>query len=240
MLDQNEIQVSEIPVQVVRKDIKHLHIGVYPPAGRVRVATPLRLNDEAVRLAVTMRIGWIRKQQKQYQDQARQSRREMVSGESHYFQGKRYRLDVIRRDGPAEVRIANQRLELRVPTAYDRDQRAAVLREWYRQRLKALIPGLLAKWEPRVGQKAADVRIRKMKTRWGSCKAGTRRILLNLELAKKSPESLEYVLVHELVHLQIGNHGRAFEARMDSLLPTWRIRKAELNRAPLSYEIWKS
>ena len=172
-------------MDVVRKDIKHLHVGVYPPSGRVRVAAPLRIDDAAVRLAVISRLGWIRRKQAEFEQQDRQSQREFVTGESHYVEGRRYRLDVIESDGLQTVRLLNNStMALRVHPGADRDKREAVLHRWYRRQLRGRVPALLAKWEPEVGARVAEVRIRKMKTRWGTCNSAARRIWLNLELVK--------------------------------------------------------
>lgn len=237
--DHHEIRIAGITVEVVRKEIKHLHVGVYPPAGRVRVAAPLRLDDEAVRLAVVSRLGWIRRKQNGFTGQDRQSQREIVSGESHYYLGRRYLLTVKECDGAAQLRIVGKSsMELRVPSGFDHARRDAVLQRWYRRQLKGLLPALLTKWEPRVGRTASEVRIRRMKTRWGSCNAQARRIWLNLELIKKPVACLEYVLVHELVHLHERHHSDRFMELMDSLLPQWRVHRDELNRAPLAHEEW--
>jgi predicted metal-dependent hydrolase len=164
----------------------------------------------------------------------------MVSGESHYFLGRRHLLDVIETDGVSAVRLAgNSTLQLRVPSGADRDQRDAVLQRWYRRRLRALVPSLLAKWEPRVGKTVREVRIKKMKTRWGSCNADAQRIWLNLELIKKPATCLEYVLVHEMVHLLERHHTERFGELIERLMPTWRLYRDELNRAPLAHEEWK-
>jgi predicted metal-dependent hydrolase len=228
-----------MPVEVVRKDIKNLHVGVYPPNGRVRVAAPLRLDAEAIRLAVVSRLGWIRRQQQGFSGQDRQSRREMISGETHYFQGQRYRLTVIERAGPAQVRIRNRStMELRVRPGSDREYREAVLNMWYRQWLREQIPGLIAKWEPRVGITVTAWGIKKMKTRWGTCNPDVRRIWLNLELAKKPPSSLEYILVHEMVHIVERHHNERFRELMEMLMPQWRLHREELNKSPLSHEEW--
>lgn len=237
--DRRHIAIGDLTVEVVRREIKHLHVGVYPPAGRIRVAVPLRLDDEAVRLAVISRLGWIRRKQKEFERQDRQSERELVTGESHFYQGRRYLLDV-REDGRrSSVRLVSPTtMELRVPTGADRDDRYAVLLRWYRQELRTLIPPLLAKWEPRVGKSVAEVRIKRMKTRWGSCNAEAGRIWLNLELIKKPVACLEYVLVHEMVHLHERHHNDRFRERMDALMPTWRVHRDELNDAPLAHEEW--
>jgi len=229
-----------MPVEVVRKDIKNLHLGVYPPHGRVRVAVPLRVNDDAVRLAVISRLGWIHRQQAQFAEQDRQSQRELVAGESHYYQGRRYRLDVIERHGsPAVGLSSNKTMRLRVPHGADREQREGVLQQWYRTRLREQLPDLLAKWVPTVGVEVTDVRIKKMKTRWGSCNAEARRVWLNLELAKKPASCLEYILVHEMIHILERHHNERFRDLMDRMLPPWRRYREELNRAPLAHEEWK-
>lgn len=236
----HSIEVSGIAVEVLRKDIKNLHVGVYPPEGRVRVAAPLHLDDEAVRLAVILRLGWIRRQQKGFEQQVRQSMREMVTGESHYYQGRRYLLDVDERVGAPAVSIVNNRtLKLRVRPGMDRDARESVLLRWYRRRLREQLPPLLSKWQPKVGVNVADVRIKRMKTRWGTCTAEAGRIWLNLELVKKSPSCLEFVLVHEMVHLVERHHNDRFRDLMDAMMPQWQLRREELNRAPLAHEEWK-
>lgn len=237
--NEHYIEVQGLPVEIVRKDIKNLHVGVYPPSGRIRVAAPLRLNDEGVRLAVISRWAWIRRQRDHFTNQQRQSQREFVTGESHYFQGMRYRLNVIERDGPSFVHLSNNRtLQLFVDRHSVLD-REAVFQQWYRRSLQKQIPGLLEKWEKEVGVDVSEVRIRRMKTRWGSCNADARRVWLNLELAKKSPSCLEYILVHELVHLRERHHNELFRSLMDTVMPNWRLYRAELNRAPLAHESWK-
>lgn len=227
-------------MEVVRKDIKNLHLGVYPPNGRVRVAAPMRVDDEAVRLAVISRLGWIRRRQEGFDQQDRQSRREMVTGESHYFQGRRYRLRVVEDDGPMSVRLVNNStIELRVQSGADTGRREAVIHRWYRRWLRERIPALVAKWEPRVGVAVAEVRIKRMKTRWGTCTPSARRIWLNLELAKKPAICLEYILVHEMVHVLEPHHSHRFRQLMDTVMPKWRLHRKELNRAPLAHEEWR-
>ncbi|GBE47246.1 sprT-like family protein [bacterium BMS3Bbin12] len=227
-------------MEVVRKDIKNLHVGVYPPGGRVRVAAPLRIDDAAVRLAVISRLSWIRRRQAAFERQERQSEREFVTGESHYFAGRRYRLDVIEHDGPPSVSIRNNTtLELRTRSGTRPAGRDAVLQQWYRRHLRERLPALLAKWGPVVGVTVSEVRIKKMKTLWGSCNAEARRIWLNLELAKKPASCLEYILVHEMVHLFERHHDERFRALMDSLMPSWRLLREVLNQAPLAHEAWR-
>lgn len=238
--ERHVITVRGTPVEVVRKEIGNLHVGVYPPTGRVRVAAPLRLDDDAVRLAVISRLGWIRRRQAGFERQDRQSEREMVSGESHYFQGRRYRLAVLEYAGPPTVRLPNNTtMALCVRPGTGRRRREAVLQEWYRRRLREQLPPLLAKWAPKVGAPVAEVRIKRMKTRWGSCNVAARRIWLNLELAKKPASCLEYILVHEMVHILEWHHNDRFREVMDTLMPPWRLCRVELNRAPLAHEEWR-
>lgn len=234
------LDIRGIPVEVVHKAIKNLHVGVYPPSGRVRVAAPLYLDDEAVRLALISRLGWIRRKQTEFERQERQSQREFVTGESHYFQGRRYRLRVIEYDGRPTVRLLNNTtMELRTRPGDNRDNRETVLYQWYRRQLRSQLPPLLTKWEQKVGVAVDDLRIRKMKTRWGSCNRDTRRIWLNLELAKKPVSCLEYIMVHELVHLKERTHSERFRTLMDQLLPQWRVHRDVLNQAPLAHETWQ-
>lgn len=234
------IDVQGTPVEIVRKDIKNLHVGVYPPNGRVRVAVPFRLDDEAVRLAIISRLKWIRRQQVGFEQQDRQSEREFVTGESHYFKGRRYRLDVIECEGRPTIRLLNNTtMELWVRPGADRDAREAVLHQWYRRQLCDQLPVLLATWERKVGVTVGDVRIKKMKTLWGSCTVEAKRIWINLELAKKPSSCLEYILVHEMVHLIERSHNDRFRDLMDRLMPQWRVHRDELNRAPLAHVDWR-
>ena len=234
------IDVRGVSVEVICKDIKNFYIGVHPPNGRVRVSAPLHFDEDAIRMAVVSRLGWIRRQQAAFEAQERQSRREFVTGESHYFRGRRYRLDVIERDCPPKVWLLNNtKIGLSVRPGSDRDTREAVVHRWYRQYLRAEVPPLLEKWEPKLGVSVNEVRIRKMKTLWGSCNVEAKRIWLNLELAKKPESCLVYILVHEMVHLLEREHNHRFHALMDTFLPQWRVYRDQLNRAPLAYEDWE-
>jgi predicted metal-dependent hydrolase len=236
----HRITVGGLTVEVVRKNIKNLHLGVYPPNGRVRVAAPLVVSDEAVRLAVIGKLGWIKRQQAKFADQPRQSQREMVNGESHYFLGQRYRLRVLAYTGPPRIRCSGADfLDLFVRPETTVEQRQRVLEDWYREQLRGRIPALLEQWQPVLGVAAAEWGIRKMKTRWGSCNIRARRVWFNLELAKKPARCLEYVVVHELVHLLERNHNARFKALMEQHLPTWRACREELNRAPLGHNEWQ-
>ena len=233
------ISVNGMDVQIIRKDIKHLHLGVYPPNGRVRVAAPLALSDDALRLAVIDRLAWIKKRQACFAAQPRESEREMVSGESHYFLGRRYRLRVVEGEGPGRVVLPNRSaLELQVRAGCGVKERQHVLQRWYRARLRELVPPLLAKWEAILGIHVAGWGIKKMKTKWGACTVEAQRIWLNLELAKKPVQCLEYVIVHELTHLVERHHNERFVSLMDGYLPSWRNVRDILNEAPLGHAEW--
>ncbi len=232
--------VSGIKVEVVRKDIKNLHLGVYPPHGRVRVAAPLVVSDEAVRLAVIDKLGWIRRQKAKFAEQPRQSQREMVNGESHFFLGQRYRLRVHEQDAPARVAIRGvASLDLFVRPGTSAEQREAILLRWHREQLKALIPPLLEKWQPILGVQVADWGVKKMKTKWGSCNPASRRVWFNLELAKKPMLCLEYIVVHELVHLLERHHNERFAGLIEAHVPQWRQYREMLKKAPLGHEEWE-
>lgn len=237
--ERREIVVSGVRVEIVRKDIKNLHLGVYPPNGRVRVATPLRVSDEAVRLAVVGKLGWIRRQQGRFAEQARQSERQMVNGESHFIFGRRYRLRVVPTEGRSRALLHGKSvLELYAATTSTAEERRRVLQNWYRRELRGIVAPLLEAWQTRLGVRVRAWAIRRMKTKWGTCNPDAGRIWLNLELAKKSERCIEYILVHELVHLIERKHGDRFTALMDDHLPGWRHRRAELNAVPLAHETW--
>jgi len=237
--ERQTIEIQDLTVEVVRKNIKNLHLAVYPPDGRVRIAVPLWLSDEAVRLTLISRLGWIHKQQARFEQQARQSQRGLVNGESHYVWGRHYRLDVIEAAGSPQIKLRNNSiLEMRVRPGTDRLKREAMLQAWYRRLLRDEIPGLIAKWEPIMGVSVAAWGIKRMRTRWGTCNIPARRIWLNLELAKKSPQCLEYVVVHEMAHLLERHHNDNFRTLMDKYLPHWQLLRAELNQAPLAHEEW--
>ncbi len=232
------LSVRGIEVEVVYKDIKNLHIGVYPPLGRVRVAAPQRLDEEQIRLAVIQRLPWIKRHRQQLQEAARQTPREMVTGESHYVWGVRYRLKVIERSGNARITLNGDRLQLFIPTGSTKETRYLLLQDWQRSELRHRLHTVIPKWEPIIGREVPFWSIRRMKTRWGSCNPERGRIWFNLELVKKDPRCLEYVVAHEMVHLLERHHGEAFVAYMDRFLPGWRLRHDELNRAPLGHEEW--
>ncbi len=233
--DTHTITVSGLSVEIVRKPIKNLHLGVYPPQGRVRVAAPLAVDDEAVRLAVIGKLRWIKRQRAKFQAQPRQSERCMVSGESHYFLGRRYRLRVHETTGTLRISLRGKAtMDLFVRPDTTTERREQVLQDFYRAELKRLVPELLEKWQPKLGVEARAWGIKRMKTKWGTCNIEARRIWLNLELAKKSVQCLEYILVHELAHLHERHHNDRFTALLDQHLPSWRLLREELNQSVLA------
>lgn len=235
-IESRNITVSGLTVEVVRKPIKNLHLGVYPPQGRVRVAAPLAVDDEAVRLAVVGKLGWIKRQRAKFQAQPRQSQRRMVSGESHYFLGQRYRLRVHESGGTAlHIALRGKAcMDLFVRPETTVERREQVLQDFYRAELKRLVPVLLEKWQPKLGVEVRDWGVKRMKTKWGTCNIEARRIWLNLELAKKPVQCLEYILVHELTHLLERHHNEHFTGLLDRHLPQWRTLREELNGSVLT------
>ena len=236
----HQLIVNGLVVDVVRKDIKNLHLAVYPPGGRIRVAAPLQVNDEAVRLFTISRLSWIKRQQAKFQDQERQSAREIISGESHYHQGHRYLLNVEYREGPPTVHIRNNKiLDMFVRPGSDTRERERVLINWYRRQLKEAIAPLIAKWEAIIGVQVAEWGVKQMKTKWGTCNIEARRIWLNLELIKKPAHCLEYIIVHEMIHLLERHHNERFMMYMNQFMPLWQHYREELNRAPLGHATWE-
>lgn len=231
------LTVAGLGVDVIYKDIKNLHISVYPPVGRVRVAAPHRLDEDAIRLAIVQRLPWIKRQREQLQKADRQTERRMVSGETHYVWGERLRLDASRNGRPG-VQVKGVTLWVVASADADAEARMTILDRWYRRQLKAALPPLLTKWQPIVGAEMAKVVVRRMKTKWGTCIPHSRTIWLNPELAKKNPRCLEYIVVHELTHFLERTHNERFVALMDKHLPDWRARRDELNEAPLAAEQW--
>lgn len=224
------ISVSGIEIEVIKKNIKNIHLSVHPPNGRVRLATPDDTDDDAIRLFVISKLDWIRKQQRELQEQERISARQYLSGESHYYLGERYLLNVLYTKGRQTVEIAGKKeMNLFIRKNSTIEQRERVMNEWYREQLKSIIPNYISKWEKKMDVQVKDWGVRRMRTKWGSCNIQDKRIWLNLELAKKSPHCLEYVVVHEMVHLLERNHNERFRAYMDKFLPNWRAIKSELN-----------
>lgn len=229
----HKIDLGDICVEVIRKDIKNIHLSVYPPQGRVRISTPLRMDLENIRFFTISKIGWIRKQQRKLQSQKRETPREYITRESHYYLGKRYLLKVIEQNTASKVILKHSTIELYVRRGASVEQRQNILNGWYRQQLKDLLPKCITELEKKMNVKVAEFGIRKMKTKWGTCNAEAKKIWLNLELAKKPIESIEYILTHEMVHLLERHHNEKFIAYMDKFLPQWKHHREELNRSEL-------
>lgn len=229
--DQSQIQVGSVTIDVDMKDIKNMHLGVYPPHGRVRIASPLKMDAESIRLFAISKLSWIKKQRKKFEEQVRESPREYIDRESHYYKGKRYLLNVIEQErGSPEVIIRNKKyIDLYVKEGASAAQREKALKEWYRKQLYKTAAPLIEKWEERIGVELNDWRIRQMKTKWGSCNIEDKRIWLNLELAKKSLEALEYIIVHEMCHLLERHHNERYVTYLDRYMPNWREVRKELN-----------
>ena len=231
--------VSDIPVNVIRKAVKHMQVAVHPPEGDVRVTAPDHFTESNIRLAVVSRLTWIKKQRALFLNQPRQTNREMVSGETHYLWGQPHELKVDFQRGKHTICRNGRYLELSVGKGTSVSNRESVLSHYYRQQLKARIPDLLKKWEARLGVQSCGWGVKRMKTKWGSCSVARKHIWLNLELAKKPLRCLEYVVVHELVHLLEDSHSQRFIALMDEHLPAWHRLRSELNGEHLADEVWK-
>jgi len=232
------IELGEIAVEVVQKDIKNIHLSVYPPAGRVRISAPLRMNLETIRVFAISKLGWIKQRQKKLRDQERETPREYLDRESHYVWGKRYLLEVIEGNAAPTVELKHSKILLRVRPGTGEDKKRAIVDEWYRAQVKKAAPSLIAKFESDMGVEVERFFVQKMKTKWGSCNAGAKSIRLNTDLAKKPPECLEYIVVHEMVHLRFRNHGDRFTTCMDRYLPSWRLVRQTVNEAPLAHTNW--
>jgi predicted metal-dependent hydrolase len=232
------LTVAGLGVDVVYKDIKNLHISVYPPVGRVRVAAPTHVDEDTIRRAIVQRLAWIKRQRAKLLAGDRQSKRQMLSGETHFVWGERYRLDVSRSSGNHRVERSGRTLWVVASDGADADERFAVLDRWYRRELKAALPPLLKTWQERLGVEVSRVVVRRMKTKWGTCVIPSASVWFNPELAKKDPRCLEYIVVHELMHLHERRHNERFVELMDHYLPDWRVRRDELNGAPLADEEW--
>ena len=231
--------VQDIEFEVIQKEIKNLHINILPPVGKVRISAPLDMREESIRLAIVTRISRIREEIREMQAYERESLREMISGESHYVDGTRYLLEIVRKDAKPIVSIPKKRvLRLQVRPESNRDKREKVLNEWHRDRLRERLDSLTEKWEKAIGESAEFYGIKRMHTKWGTCHSTSKRIWLNLELGKKHPDCLEYVLVHELVHLLEPTHSDRFFELMEKHMPNWEQYKALLDEPPIMHVDW--
>ncbi len=234
----SQIQLGDIPVDVVLKDIKNVHLSVHPPTGRVRISAPRRMSLDTIRVFAISKLDWIKQQQTRLREQERETPRDYVERESHYVWGKRYLLSVVESDEPPVIELEHSRMLLRVRPGTDSKKRQTIVERWYREQLKEAVPAMLVRWQPRLGVTAERFFVQRMKTKWGSCNHRARTIRLNTELAKKPAECLEYIVVHELVHLLEPTHNERFVGLLDRNMPHWRSHRDQLNRFPVSHEDW--
>ncbi|HBL28873.1 MAG TPA: metal-dependent hydrolase [Acidobacteria bacterium] len=235
---ETRLELGDLTIDVTLKDIKNVHLSVLPPEGRVRIAAPRRTSLETLRIFAIGKLGWIRKQQAKLREQERETPRDYVDRESHYVWGRRVLLEVEESDEPPGVELKHRRLVVRVRPGTEAGRRQALVEGWYREQLKEAVPPLLARWQPVLGVRAERWFVQRMKTRWGSCNHRARTIRLNTELAKKPVECLEYIVVHELVHLLEPTHNARFIAWMDRFMPRWQHHRQVLNRLPVRQETW--
>lgn len=232
------IELGDIALEVLKKDIKNIHLSVYPPTGKVRISAPLGMNTDTIRVYAISRLQWIRQQQKKLRAQERETPREYLDRESHYVWGKRYLLKVVEQDTAPTVELKHSKLLLCVRPDAVTEKKQAVLDEWYREQIKEAVPTLINKWQPLMDVKVERFFVQQMKTKWGSCNHVSGSIRLNTELAKKPRECLEYIVVHEMVHLLEPTHNSRFIVLMDRYMPRWRFYRDMLNRLPVRHENW--
>ncbi|MDW5551483.1 SprT family zinc-dependent metalloprotease [Methanosarcina sp.] len=233
-----QIKLGDITVDVVFKDIKNIHLSVNPPAGRVKISAPLRMNIDTIRVFVIFKIGWIKKKQKKFQEQERETPRQYLDLESHYVWGRRYLLKIIEINEVPSIELKHKMMILRVRPGADDKKKQAIIDAWYRDQLKKAVPPIIATWEPIMGVKVERFFVQRMKTKWGSCNHKACSIRLNTELAKKPKECLEYTIVHEMTHLLEPTHNARFITLMDQFMPFWQFCKNKLNQLPVSHEEW--
>jgi predicted metal-dependent hydrolase len=231
-----QIELGNIAVDVVHKDIKNVYLSIHRLTGRARISAPRRMSLDTIRGLAISKLGWIKQQQGKWRGQDRKTPRGELDRASYLLWGERYELAVVEGDGGASMELDEGRMRLRVRRGTDRWTRGAIIEGWYRQQLREAVPPLLAKWEPVMGVKVARLFVRRMKSKWGSCRPATRSIRLNTELARRPSECLEYILVHEMAHLLEPTHNARFKAIMDRLIPQWRVRRRQLNQLPVRQE----
>jgi predicted metal-dependent hydrolase len=232
------LQLGDIEIDLVRKNIKNVHLAVHPPTGRVRIAAPERLSLDTVRVFAIAKLPWIKKQQKKLHEQERESGLEYIDRETHFVWGRRYLLKVVDVDEPPSIEVAAGRLVLSVRPGASSAKREEIVEEWYRGELHRALPALIAKYEKIFGVSVARYFVQRMKTKWGSCNHGGRSLRFNTELARKPRECLEYIVAHEVAHLVEATHNARFIALMDERMPRWQYCRQKLNRLPLRHEDW--
>lgn len=233
------IQLGDLVIDVELKDIKNIHLSVYPPSGKVRIAAPERMDLDTIRVFAISKLKWIKKQQEAFKNQERETEREYLTRESHYYLGQRYLLKVIQHDSSPKIILKKKEIQMYVRPETTQEKKQEVLDEWYRSELKRIIPPMIENWEEKIGVKSNEYGIKKMRTKWGTCNHYKKRIWLNLELAKKPLECIEYIVVHELLHIIEPSHNQRFISLLDEFMPKWKFFREELNRMPFSHLDWK-
>ncbi|MCX6272668.1 MAG: SprT family zinc-dependent metalloprotease [Bacteroidetes bacterium] len=233
-----QLTLGDIIVDVELKDIKNVHLSVYPPNGRVRIAAPIRMNLDTIRIYALSKLSWIKKQQEKFRLQEREAPREYLTKEGHYLFGSRFLMKVLEHDSPPVVIIKHKTIELYVRPGTGADKRQTIIEDWYRGNLKEIVAPIITKWETTMNLNVGEFHIKKMRTKWGTCNREAKRIWLNLELAKKPVHCIEYIIVHEMAHLIEHTHNDKFIALMNHYLPEWRHLKNELNKLPISHREW--
>ena len=233
-----QLKLGDIAVDVVLKDIKNIHLSVYPPTGRVRISAPSRMSLDTIRVFTISKLGWIKRHQTKIRGQERETPREYLDRESHYVWGKRYLLKVVECDETPSIELKHSQMVFRLRPGTQDKNKQALVEQWYREQIKKAVPSLIARWEQVMGLKVERFFVQRMKTKWGSCNIGTRSIRLNTDLAKKPPEYLEYIVVHEMAHLIVRHHNDRFGSLMDKCLPNWKLLRQGLNSAPLAHADW--
>jgi predicted metal-dependent hydrolase len=223
------IEVADLKVEVERKWIRNIYLRVSPTDARIRISAPMLMSERAIRQFVLAKEAWIRQRLRRVGERQSPTPREYLSGELHYYMGQGYRLQVVHGNGPARVERADDQIILYIREGATKEQREVAMREWYRAEMKALIAVLVARWEAVIGVKARRISIKRMRTIWGSCNHRTHDINFNLELMKKPQHCIEYVVVHELLHIIVRLHNDEFKALLTRYLPDWRETKRELN-----------
>ena len=226
-------------MDVEKKNIKNIHLSVYPPEGAVRVSAPLRLDTELIRIFTIQKLDWIKRQQRKLREQERETKREFKSKESHYLWGKRYLLKLVEADGSHHITLDHKHLTLHLPINATEEKKSFILEKHYREELRASAQVMVDLWSEKIGVYLDKFFIQKMKTMWGSCSPHNQSIRINLELIKKPPQCLEYIIVHELIHLIEPTHNERFVTLLNHHMPQWRHHRDKLNLLPVSHEDWK-
>lgn len=232
------VNLGSVKAQVLRKRIKHMHLGVFPPEGAVRISAPEDVALDTIRVFAISKLAWIKQQQRKMKAQPREPEREYINRESHYVWGRRYLLQIQELPAPASITLSGKNMRMTVRPGTPADKRQALLDAWYRAQVREAAQPLLRKWQTIMGVQPGKLLVQRMKTKWGSCNPQTGLIRLNTDLAKKPPEHLEYVIVHELAHLIEASHGERFVAAMDMFLPKWQHLREALNSLPVRHEVW--